>query len=556
MKNYVIFLFFITYVTYAQTQPSRYADFEVRIKAINTFSLEALPKIKENLIQSQLDIEKFEDTNLLADDKKQKTVYLEKIANNQKLIENAEANITSSSTKKLMADLDKTMKEKALYDQAKKEMEALEKKYINSSKFTKYFELLQQGKYTSAKIKYTLLNKEEKDIAERYEEHFNYTAREVNSQEYLKKSIKKLENEIDYTLSYPENAILKIQSADQETRRTISLFNDFKITITRVVQFDYKLPSQWDLGLFSCEAKNKPKYLRFKNYPNLVVLDNEGTYNSVIKLSLDEPKKLNVVYHCSKMGSFGACLENKEKKLCRLDATCDQNLSEMEKSFDRNKAFVSIQSTMGSTILTNKKSELQDPKSINVISEFAKVNRLGFYTKDQLLNLMDPLIEKSKNIVAINPEDFYRQLKLEIAGLEKSEQVRLQKIPGFSSNKSKKTDTLNALSYLMASIDGDIAKIKETDAIQEHTFKSCSSIASEFASFCQLYTSFKFKAKRFEEVEEIQNFVPNECPRVVFRFEDKNPADENDFSGCKALMPSTEKEINNLLQNVNDVLNK
>lgn len=87
----------------------------------------------------------------------------------------------------------------------------------------------------------------------------------------------------------------------------------------------------------------------------------------------------------------------------------------MEKSFDRNKAFVSIQSTMGSTILTNKKSELQDPKSINVISEFAKVNRLGFYTKDQLLNLMDPLIEKSKNIVAINPEDFYRQLKLEIA---------------------------------------------------------------------------------------------------------------------------------------------
>ena len=158
MKNYVIFLFFITYVTYAQTQPSRYADFEVRIKAINTFSLEALPKIKENLIQSQLDIEKFEDTNLLADDKKQKTVYLEKIANNQKLIENAEANITSSSTKKLMADLDKTMKEKALYDQAKKEMEALEKKYINSSKFTKYFELLQQGKYISAKIKYTLLN--------------------------------------------------------------------------------------------------------------------------------------------------------------------------------------------------------------------------------------------------------------------------------------------------------------------------------------------------------------------------------------------------------------
>ena len=556
MKNYVIFLFFITYVTYAQTQPSRYADFEVRIKAINTFSLEALPKIKENLIQSQLDIEKFEDTNLLADDKKQKTVYLEKIANNQKLIENAEANITSSSTKKLMADLDKTMKEKALYDQAKKEMEAIEKKYINSSKFTKYFELLQQGKYTSAKIKYTLLNKEEKDIAEMYEEHFNYTAREVNSQEYLKKSIKKLENEIAYTLSYPENAILKIQSADQETRRTISLFNDFKITITRVVQFDYKLPSQWDLGLFSCEAKNKPKYLRFKNYPNLVVLDNEGTYNSVIKLSLDEPKKLNVVYHCSKMGSFGACLENKEKKLCRLDATCDQNLSEMEKSFDRNKAFVSIQSTMGSTILTNKKSELQDPKSINVISEFAKVNRLGFYTKDQLLNLMDPLIEKSKNIVSTNPEDFYRQLKLEIAGLEKSEQVRLQKIPGFSSNKSKKTDTLNALSYLMASIDGDIAKIKETDAIQEYTFKSCSSIASEFASFCQLYTSFKFKAKRFEEVEEIQNFVANECPRVVFRFEDKNPKDEDDFSTCKALIPSTEKEINNLLQNVNDVLNK
>jgi hypothetical protein len=556
MKNYALFLFFITFITQAQTQPSRYADFELRIKAINKFSTEALPIIKENLIQSQLDIGKFENTNLLADDKNQKSVFLEKIANNQKLIENAEGSITTSSTKKLMTDLDKTMKEKALYDKAKKEMETIEKEYRNSPKLTKYFELLEQGKYTSAKIKYALLNQEEKGIAERYEQHFNYTAREVNSQEYLKTSIKKLENEIAYNLSYPENAILQIQSADQETHRTISLFNDFKNTITGVVQFDYKLPSEWDLGLFSCEAKNKPKYLRFKNYPNLVVLDNEGTYNSVIKLSLDEPKKLDVVYHCSKMGSFGACLENKEKKLCRLDANCGQNLSEMEKAFDRNKAFVSIQSTMGSTILANKKSELQDPKSINMISEFAKINRLGFYTKDQLLNLMDPLIEKSKNIVATNPEDFYRKLKLELTSLEKSEQVRLQNIPGFSSNKSKKADTLNALSYLIASIDGDMVKIKETDAIQEFTFKSCSSIASEFASFCQLYTSFKSGAKRFEEVEEIQNFVANECPRVVFRFEGKNPKDEDDFSECKALTPSTEKEINNLLQNVNDVLNK
>jgi hypothetical protein len=211
---------------------------------------------------------------------------------------------------------------------------------------------------------------------------------------------------------------------------------------------------------------------------------------------------------------------------------------------------------MGSTILAKKKSELQDPKSINMISEFAKVNRLGFYSKDQLLNLMDPLIEKSKNIVATNPEDFYRKLKLEITSLEKSEQVRLQKIPGFSSNKSKKADTLNALSYLIASVDGDIAKIKETDAIQEYTFKSCSSNASEFASFCQRYTNFKSEAKRFEEVEEIKNFVANECPRLVFRFEDKNPKDEDDFSRCQALTPSTEKEINNLLQNVNDVLNK
>ena len=133
-----------------------------------------------------------------------------------------------------MADLDKTMKEKELYDKAKKEMESIEKEYRNSPKLTKYFELLEQGKYTSAKIKYALLNQEEKDIAERYEQHFNYTAREVNSQEYLKTSIKKLENDIAYTLSYPENAIFQIQSADKETQRTLGLFNDFKNTINTI----------------------------------------------------------------------------------------------------------------------------------------------------------------------------------------------------------------------------------------------------------------------------------------------------------------------------------
>lgn len=548
--------FTISLFVQAQTLP-KYSELDERIKTIDHFVEQSLPKLNQKIEADLKQISDYKNSKFVPQDEKQKALYLEKINLIKKEIESNSYGLITYSLKRQMDELKKIIDEKEKYDNAKKAYEKLEKNNQSSNKLSNYFSSLKNGKYTKARVQYALLNASEKLTADEYEKNLTYTIRESNNQSFLKNEIAKLKGKIVADLSNVESNVTQIKKQDNDEVVTMASFNLFTEDLEQNLQFDYTLPSTWDMGLFSCDLKNKPKYLRFKNYPNLVVLDNDGAYNSVIKLSPSSPSKLDLVYKCQKLGSFGSCLENKEKKLCLLDSDCGQSLTSAEAAFDRNSFFKSVLPSMPSEILKKKKEEYKNPANVNLISEFAKMDRLGFYSTSEIYGLFDILAEKSKGIQANSPEDFYKKIKVEIANIEKAEKIRLQGKPGYSSNSGKGKDSLQVLTYMMNTLDSEMKTMTESDVIQEYSFKACPNGEQEL--FCQHYSAFKEKAKTFQAVEEIQNFVPDQCPRVVFRFESRSPESKSmsetpaNFSGCQAISPLRDLNISNLIDNLHDI---
>lgn len=519
MKKLVLFLLTLSSTSIAQTVP-KFSELELRIQGIESFVTKTLPEIKTQLNQSLKSIEEFKDPKLVNPDEKQKILFFEKINYCMIEIEAAENSLSLSSAKNSMSELDKIIKEKGQYTAAKNSLQTMEKDSSSSIKLKKYFSHIKARKYTQAKIVFALLNFEEKSKASEYEKVHNYIIREAGRQEFVETEIKRLKNKVIKSLTYPENAIAQINLQFDEEKKTTMQFNAFKKAILDSTQYDYLLPTSWNIGLFSCEADKKPKYFRFKNYPNLLVLDNEGNYNAILKLAAGDPKKLDVTYRCEKLGSFGVCLDNKEKKLCKLDANCAEDLSRMEENFDRNLFFSRYQGTFPQHLLESKRAEMLDPLKLNLISELAKLNRLGFYqSQTEVYNLITPMIEKTKVTQANSPEDFYKKMKAELALYEKTEKARLQKFPGFVATSTKGTYTLQVLSYMMATMDSELTKMKEADTLQKYSYENCSNNSSDMPEFCQSYSAFVLKSKQFDSVEEIPNIVPEECPRVVFRLQ-------------------------------------
>lgn len=556
MKTLILLIFFVSFAINAQTSLPKYMELESRIQTVDNFQAQFLPTIKAGILSSYQEIESNTNPKFIAADKNQQANYLKRIAALKVQVESAEQSLSTSNAKAQMIKLKKAIDERNLFFDAQDAIKDLENNNRNSKKLTKYFNFLKDGNYTRAQISFALLNADEKDLASEYEKNHTYILRESNVQDHLRKEITTLKQKIAKDLSYPEAAVQKAQTSAEEEQLTMEQFRAFIKTIDNSIQFDYALPSTWELGLFSCESKNHPRYLRFKNFPSLVVLDNEGSYNSVIELSPSDPNKLSVIYHCTKMGSFGGCLENKNKKLCQLDNACAEALAELETSFDRNSFFKSIQNSMAEQILTQKKKELANPEIVTIFSELARTNRLGFYTKEESLQLIDQIIEKSKGIQSNTPEDFYKKISLELSNLEKQEKSRLKKKPGYSATNDKTKDSLRILTYLIATMKMDLEDLKNNDKLQEFSYGNCGNDEKEHLEFCQKYNSYTQKVKLFEPVEEIHNFVSEECPRLVFRFQNATADKSPEFSSCTPMAPVTDGNINKLMKDTKDVLNK
>lgn len=525
-------------LSFAQTNLPKYSELEERYNITQNFKNNELENIGQEIQKKKIEIENYQSSKFLKYDLAIKAKLAEELKNLETRYNEQASTINIYNARNTLNSLKKYVDEKALFDTAKSANEKLEKDRNNSNRLNKFYQALKESKYTKAKIQYALLNPFEKLKADEFEKNNTYILQNQGNQQFLKDEIKKYKIKAIDELSKPEAAIVELKTITQEANNSYAKFQNFKKGLENNLQFDYKLPSVWDIGLFSCEEKNKPKYFRLKNYPNLVILSNEGSTNSVIKLDPDHKTSLNIAYKCKKMGSFGACLDNKEKSLCQLDSECGQALSEAEGAYNQKQFFNLYQVPFATTLLNDKKKEMTAPTAVNLISEFAKQGRLGFYkSAGELFSFFDQFSEKIKSFPSSSPDDFFKKVKTEISNMEKAEKKRLASLPGFSESSEKGKQTLQLLSYALLSVQSSLEEVIDNDVLQRYAYKSCSENNSNHPDFCEKYKDYQAKADLFGPKEEIVNFVPEECPRVVFRFESINPSVEMNLKNCNSISP-------------------
>jgi hypothetical protein len=548
MKTMILSGLFLSSIALGQT-------FDERIKTIQDFSENNLPTQIQETEASKNKINEFHHDHFLKKDEEEKKLYLEKANQIQNQANEFGNSFAVFSIKDKLDKYKKFQIEKSAYDEAKSKVEKANKNINYSNGLKKYIEALSNGQYTKANIQKALLNLNDKLLAEEYEKNLFYIQREANTYPFLLKEIKAVENQINYELSYPEKAIQSLNVLKEETKLLNSSFQKFQNSFDQIEQFDFSFKTNWDVGLFSCATKESPKYLRLKNYPDLILLTNEGNTKSVLKLDPKNPKQMNVIYKCKKMGMFGGCLDNKEKSLCQLDTSCMESLDLAMKSYDRKIFYPEVKNKMLETYLRDLKQTLADPNKVTILSEFEKVNRLGFYKKDELISMVENIKSVAQGFTSQTPEDFMLKLKAELTNLEKNEKLRLSKIPGFNTTQEKTKDTLTLLTYIKTTIESTMDNILNDDEIEKFSYQQCQNGTFLAPTFCENYKTYKTKVARFSAVEEVINAVPDECPRMVFRFE-KPEGTSNDLSTCKAIDPNLNSNLENFILSFDEIQKK
>jgi hypothetical protein len=537
------------------SQFARAQSFEERITSIQNYSQNIVPVQEKAIEEAQQKISIFQNSDFLKKDEEEKKIYLEKVS----LIKNETEQLSNSysvfSAQEKLKYYNKLLNDKKIYEEAKSFVDKANKSTSYSNGLKKYMEALSNGQYTKADIQKALLNLNDRLIAEDYEKNLFTTKRESNTYTHNLKELKTTADQINYELSFPENAIKKMTFLGEELKLINSTFSNFQNKFEHQTQFDFTYKSNWDVGLFSCAPKDSPKYLRLKNYPDLIILDNGGSTKSVLKLDPENPKQLNIVYKCKKMGMFGACLDNKEKSLCQLDTECKESLDQAMKSYDRKTFYPEVKTNMVETFLEDLKQTLKDPMNLTLLSEYERTNRLGFYRKDELLAMIDKIKTSVQGFSSSSPEDLMIKVKNELSVLEKNESSRLAKLAGFNANQPKGQDSLNLLKYMTATIQSKLEEILNDDQIEKYSYQQCLNGIFPITSFCESYKNFKSKVSRFKETEEVINAVPEECPKMVFRFE-KTEKTSVDLSTCKVIDPRLNSNLENFILNFDSIQKK
>jgi hypothetical protein len=421
---------------------------------------------------------------------------------------------------------------------------ALSNNQDNSPRLKQYIQSVRDGKDNKSKIIFFTLNQSDKLIAQEFDNANTYLIRERYMQEPLDGEIQEQKNKIESSLSYPEDTIREIKQSQNDLKAQLEIFQNLKAELSST-QYDFKFET-WSLGLFNCESK--ASYFRPTEFDNLIMLKNENSLMSVIKIDPAQPSSFQIVYHCKKHGRFGGCLDNTQKELCRLDQQCLKSLLEMEASYKRNEVFTRLRSHLAPELLKERLKDYRNSEKFNFLQAMNDSKRLGYYNLEEIYSMMDPMIEFSKNLDANNPEDYFKKIKMELEKSKKKAMDEIVKKIGSGANPQKMDQTKTSLNYLYSSMQSEIEVILNDDVIQSRAFQSCDISGLESEKFCQASIEWKNRVSVFESQNEVKNLTPNECPRGVFRFNSK----DDDFlkSDCAT------SSLNELEQSIQDVEKK
>ena len=540
MKKIILFLFFLQIwsLVYAQAP-----NFEERINSIDEYA-SVLKKIEAEISATKVEIDSFKNSKIILKDQQVLDSLKFQVTKISKDVSGNGEYVEAERIKNELKELKRLMHEREMYVANQDKLKALSNNQDNSPRLKQYIQSVKDGKDTKSKILFFTLNQSDKITAQEFDKANTFLIRERYMQEPLDKEIKEQKKKIESSLSYPENAIQKIKQSQNDLTAQQEIFQKIKTELSST-QYDFKFET-WSLGLFNCESK--ASYFRPTEFDDLIMLKNEESLMSVIKIDPAHPTSFQIVYHCKKPGRFGGCLDNTQKELCRLDQQCLKSLLEMEASYKRNEVFTRLRPHLAPELLQDRLKDYRNVEKFNFLQAMNDSKKLGYYNLEEIYSMMDPMIEFSRNLEANNPEDYFKKIKIELDKSKKKAIDQIVKKIGAGANSQKMEQTKTSLNYLYSSMQSELEVILNDDVIQNRAFKNCDISDLESEKFCQASIEWKNRVTVFESQNEVKNLTPNECPRGVFRLNSK----EDDFLKSDCATGS----LSDLEQSIQDVEKK
>jgi hypothetical protein len=508
--------------------------FQERIKILDSYKNSETVKIQSDVDKKIKGIESYQHPNLLSYDKKIKAETLKIINDHVNAIHLESESISFFHIEKEIKKLTELKQQRQNYLDAETKKEELKNNSSNSKNLKKYMTLMESTTNTiqDAMIegRYLLLTKEEKKIADEFKENIFHIQRENGIQKSLDKSIKEQSGKIEEALKFEEEKISLINVSQNSINKEFEKFSDHIQSLDQKQQFSWNISSyltQDQMGGFSCDPKINAKYYRFKNYPNLIAFNNGKDYKTIISLDKENPKNFNQVYTCTQ-GAYG-CFDKKEPALCGLDPECRNLLENAVNSFriDGYKEFK--YDLLSEAVAKNKSDQFKDG---NLINELLNEKRLSESDIKKLKELHDSIGIELKSLKNNNPEEFHKEVKKKIDGLVDTEKSN----PKFSKNMQL------AYIFMLQGFKSKVGELKGDYFLEMNSFKFCPGQTESTKIYCDNFSAYQKSVKKFDEVEEIENLTPNECPMINIRIP-KNELPSQDECKIKPIVNDMEDMI-------------
>lgn len=487
-------------------------DYRVRIQAIEDFTAPS-EQIDKSIQEFKAEVANFKDPKLLKKDHVQLDELVKKATQMDTDVKSAAYFIETKRLRVEIKELEAQITEREKFLETQKLLKELESNSTYTGRLNRFIELTKASKHNLAKAMYFTLNAAEKGIADDFGKANTYLIQQKHMQDPLEIDITNKKKKVEEFLHYPEQSakIIKTNQAELKKQKLVlkSLKDELKLD-----QFDIKF-DLWSMGMFNCE-KNA-QYFRPVNNPNLLMLKHDGNLVSVLKQDPQYPKDFQIAYACKKKGSFGGCLDNEPKELCRLDSSCLESLGRMEAAYNRNAFFTELQSKLPHELLTQQQMNFRDQAKLNLIRVLAEEDKLGHFSQEDIYSMMNPIIEVAKTIVAKTPEEYLKKMKLEIDKNQKKMIASISKLAGPKPDATKVANSKRAVDYIFVSMTSELEKIINDDTLQARAFEDCKTPVAGREIFCEENAIWQERVKVFDDLHETKNLTPDECPRGVFR---------------------------------------
>lgn len=535
LKLLLIIILAIPQVLLAQTK-----DLEERIKKIQQFEKELeLQEKKLNPLMEEVGV--YKNPKTVATEQFQLDQIKLHLKEVQQEVQWTKSSLGVSHLTKKIDEIKNFESQMNEYEKKKKTLKDVEGGVGHTKRFDAYIEKIKQGKYNLATIVLQSLNSEEREMATDYEKLHLDVLRNQNLPDDLKKDIAEKRRQIADSLKPLEEQI-------EECKIKIPVIDEQKIIFEKL-KSDHSLDqvklSFYNSGLGYFDCKEQATYIMPNHLPGVLLLKNNNALSTAIKLDPTKPDGYNVM---ELKGTF-----NEKRLLCRLDPICADLLKKSEEFYKREEFFPEIKNDLVSGTIKNIYKNLSGNQK-NPLTIFQEMNKLGFYSIDELSSMVKPLMDYAKTLEAgSNPKDYLTLISAKIDEAQKKMLEDVAKRAKSNTDKQKRIDSENVVKFVFSSqLKPGLETLLKSSfidyPIQDKAYEACALPEPKRTDFCQSSTAWRERLKLFDSYTEIKNLNSTNCNEAIFRLPPKS-ADEK-------IQCAPESAVDHLIEDVNKIEEK